>query len=46
MELLSDLGQVEAHFGLLEDSVNIGVRKVHGLRLMYHGHENLFCRTR
>jgi hypothetical protein len=29
MELLSDQGQVEAHFGLLEDSVNIGVRKVH-----------------
>jgi hypothetical protein len=46
MELLINLGQVEAHFGLLEDGVNIGVRKVHGLRLMYHGQENLFGRTR
>jgi hypothetical protein len=46
MELLSDLGQVEAHFGLLEDGVNIGVGKVHGLGLLYHGHENLFGRTR
>jgi hypothetical protein len=45
MELIIDLGQVEAHFGLLEDGVNIVVRKVHGLRLMYHGHENLFGRT-
>jgi hypothetical protein len=30
MELVSDLGQVEVHFGLVEDKVNIGVRKVHG----------------
>jgi hypothetical protein len=34
MELLVDVGQVEAHFGLLGDGVNLYVRWVHGLRRM------------
>jgi hypothetical protein len=34
MELLVDVGQVEAHFGLLGDGVNLCVMWVHGLRRM------------
>jgi hypothetical protein len=43
MDLLGDVGQMEAHFGLFEHSVNIHVRWLHGLcnRL-----ENQFRRTR
>jgi hypothetical protein len=32
MVLLGDVGQVEAHFGLFGDSVNLGARWVHDLR--------------
>jgi hypothetical protein len=42
MVLLGDIGQVEAHFGQVGDSVNLGTRQVYGLRLMYHRHRNLF----
>ena len=31
-ELLGDVGHVESHFFLFEDSVSIGARLVHGLR--------------
>jgi hypothetical protein len=40
MELLGDVCQMEAHFGLFGDSVNLGTRSVHGLRKMYHRHGN------
>jgi hypothetical protein len=33
MELLGDVGHVEAHFGLFGDSVNLHTRLVHGLGL-------------
>jgi hypothetical protein len=46
MELLGDVGQLEARFGPLGDGVDLCVRKVHGLPRMYHGHENLGGRTR
>jgi hypothetical protein len=46
MELLGDVGQLEARFVLIGDGVNLGVRLVHGLPRMYHGHGNLFGRTR
>jgi hypothetical protein len=32
MELLGNLGQVEACFGPHGDSVNLGARQAHGLR--------------
>jgi hypothetical protein len=32
MELLGDVGQMEAHFSLFGDNVNLDMRKVHGLR--------------
>jgi hypothetical protein len=32
MELLGDVGQVQAHFGPLGDNVNLNARYVHGLR--------------
>jgi hypothetical protein len=43
MELLGDVGQVEAPFGLFGDSVDVESRYVHGLhrmsnRLKNHGH--------
>jgi hypothetical protein len=31
MELLDDVTQVEAHFGLFGDNANLDARKVHGL---------------
>jgi hypothetical protein len=37
MELLGDVGQVEACFGPFGDSVNLGTRLVHGLCRTYHG---------
>jgi hypothetical protein len=46
MELLGDMCRVEARFGPFGDSVNLGARSVHGLRLMYHGYGNHFGRTR
>jgi hypothetical protein len=45
MVLLGDVGQVEARFGPIGDSVNLGARLVHGLHRMYHGHGNHFGRT-
>jgi hypothetical protein len=36
MLLLCDVGQVEAHFGLFGDSINLEARYVHGLRQMYY----------
>jgi hypothetical protein len=33
------MDQAEADFDLFGDSFNLDVRKVHGLRLMYHGME-------
>jgi hypothetical protein len=46
MVLQGDVRQVEACFGLFGDSVNLSARWVHGLRRMYHGHENHFGHTR
>jgi hypothetical protein len=36
MVLIGDVGQIEAHFGLFEDSINPEARLVYGLRQMYH----------
>jgi hypothetical protein len=36
MELLGNMGQVEAHFDLFEDCVNLGARYVYGLCRTYH----------
>ena len=36
MVLLCDEAQVEAHFGLFGDSVNLSAGYVHALRQMYH----------
>jgi hypothetical protein len=46
MELLGDVGQLEARFSPPGDGVNLGVRYVHGLPRMFHGHRNLGGRTR
>jgi hypothetical protein len=40
------MGQVEACLGLFGESDNVSIRQVHGLRRMYHVHENLFGRTK
>jgi hypothetical protein len=45
MVLQGDVGQVEACFRPLRDSVNLGARYVPGLRRIYHGHENHFGHT-
>ena len=39
MELLGDTGHVESCFSSFGDGVSVGARKVHDLRLMYHGSE-------
>ena len=36
MELLGDVGHEEPRFSPFGDSVNVGARKVHGLRQTYH----------
>jgi hypothetical protein len=46
MVLLGSNGQEEARFGPFGDSVNLGVRYVHGLCRMYYRHENHFGHTR
>jgi hypothetical protein len=46
MVLLGNNGQQETRFGLFGDSVNLGVRYVHGLYRMYYRHENHFGHTR
>jgi hypothetical protein len=45
MELLGDVGHVEARFGLFRDSANLDTRNVHGLRQTYHRLENHFGHT-
>jgi hypothetical protein len=40
--LLGDEAQVDAHFGLFEDSANLDARELHGLRRMYHRLRNHF----
>jgi hypothetical protein len=45
MVLLGNNGQEEARFGPFGDSVNLGVRYVHGLCRMYYRHENHFGHT-
>jgi hypothetical protein len=42
MELLGDVRQVEARFGLLGDNVNLDARQVHGLLQAYHWLRNVF----
>jgi hypothetical protein len=46
MVLLGDVCQVEARLCPFRDSVNLGARKVYGLRRMYYGHGNLFRHAR
>jgi hypothetical protein len=46
MELLGDIGQMEAHFGLFEDSVNLDARYVHSLRETCNMLRNCFGPTR
>jgi hypothetical protein len=46
MVLLGDEAQVEAHFGLFRDSVNLDSRSVRGLRQAYHRLNNRFGCTR
>jgi hypothetical protein len=38
MELLGDMGQVEARFDTFGDSVNLNARYVHGSGRTYHKH--------
>jgi hypothetical protein len=45
MVLLGDEAQLEAHFGLFRDSVNLDARSVRGLRRTYHRLRNHFGRT-
>jgi hypothetical protein len=42
MELLGNVGEVEARFRPFGDAVNLGVRLVHGLHRMYHEHKKSF----
>jgi cytochrome b len=44
--LLGDVDQAEARFDPFGDSFNIGARKVHSLRRMYHKHGNRFGHNR
>jgi len=43
---LGDVGQVEAPFSLVGDSINLDARQVHGLRKTYHRLENHFGHNR
>jgi hypothetical protein len=45
MELLGDVGHVEARFGPFGDSANLDTRNVHCLRRMYQRLENRFRHT-
>jgi hypothetical protein len=45
MELLGDVGQVEARFGSFGDSANLDARYVHGLHRTFQRLENRFGRT-
>jgi hypothetical protein len=46
MELLGDVGHVEARFGLFGDSADLNARQVHRLRRTYHRHGSRFEQTR
>jgi hypothetical protein len=46
MELLGDVGQVEACFGLFGHCVNLDARYVHGLHQTYYRLENHFGHIR
>jgi hypothetical protein len=46
MDLLGDVGQMKAHFGLYGDSVNLDARYVPHLCQMGNRLENHFGRTR
>jgi hypothetical protein len=46
MELLGDVGQVEARFGPFGDSSNLDARYVHNLHRTYHRLGNHFGCTR
>jgi hypothetical protein len=46
LELIGDGGHVEYHFGLFQDGVSVGARKVHGLRQTYHRLGNHFGQNR
>ena len=46
MVLLGDEAELEACFGLFEDSAKLDARLVHGLRRMHHRLRNGFGRTR
>jgi hypothetical protein len=45
MELLGDVGHVEARFGIFGDSANLDTRNVHGLRITYQRLKNRFGHT-
>ena len=36
IELLDDVCHMKSHFGLFGDSVSLGARLVHGLRIIHH----------
>jgi hypothetical protein len=46
INLLGNVGEVEACFSLFGDSFNLGAREVHDLHRVYHGHGNPFGHTR
>jgi hypothetical protein len=46
MELLGNMGEVEAHFSPFGDYVNLGARYMHGLHQTYHRLGNEFGHTR
>jgi hypothetical protein len=43
MVLLGDESQVDACFGMFEDSANLDARQLHGLRRTYHRLRKSFC---
>jgi hypothetical protein len=45
MVVLTDVGQVEAHFGQFRNSINLSARWEHDLHRMYHGNGNPFGHT-
>jgi hypothetical protein len=45
LELLGDVGQVEARFVPFVDSVSLSAGEVHGLGLTHHRHGNHFGQT-
>ena len=41
IELLDDMCHMESRFIMFGDSVSLGARLVHGLRIMHHGSETI-----